>query len=56
VVSEFFHKDIDIKIVEYCHNRGKGGAIRLGGLLAKGKNILMADADGATKFDDYYRL
>ncbi len=56
VVKEFFREHLDIKVVEYDQNRGKGGAIRLGGLLAKGRSVLMADADGATNFKDYYKL
>ena len=34
------------------HNRGKGGAIRQGVLSARGKEILFADADGATDIKD----
>ncbi|KAK9878560.1 hypothetical protein WA026_022632 [Henosepilachna vigintioctopunctata] len=34
-------------------NRGKGGAVRLGMLSARGAILLFADADGATKFSDY---
>ena len=53
IVSSFFNykgKEVDIKIVELNKNRGKGGAVRIGALLAVGEVVLMADADGATTF------
>ncbi|XP_068701650.1 dolichyl-phosphate beta-glucosyltransferase-like [Montipora foliosa] len=37
-------------------NRGKGGAVRMGVLSSRGRRILMADADGASKFADLARL
>nr|ADD24294.1 Dolichyl-phosphate beta-glucosyltransferase [Lepeophtheirus salmonis] len=37
-------------------NRGKGGAVRMGVLRARGRNILFVDADGATKFSDLEKL
>ena len=42
-------------LVEY-HNRGKGGAIRMGVLSCRGRYILMADADGATTFSELEKL
>jgi len=33
-------------------NRGKGGAVKRGVLVSRGKYILMVDADGATKFSE----
>ncbi|KAM3869246.1 dolichyl-phosphate beta-glucosyltransferase-like [Diretmus argenteus] len=37
-------------------NRGKGGAVRMGTLSSRGKVVLMADADGATKFADIEKV
>ena len=41
---------LSLVVVEYPKNRGKGGAVRAGMSLARGKNVLMLDADGATTF------
>lgn len=45
-----------IRVLTLVHNRGKGGAVRLGTLCARGRQILFADADGATKFADITSL
>ena len=45
-------RDIDLKVVEYPKNKGKGGAVRLGMMVASGDYALMVDADGATRFSD----
>lgn len=37
-------------------NRGKGGAVREGVLVARGDYIIFADADGASKFSDIEKL
>ncbi|CAG2117978.1 unnamed protein product [Medioppia subpectinata] len=56
--------------LDYCHrygsekirvltleaNRGKGGAVRLGVMSSRGRLVLFADADGATKFTDFHKL
>jgi dolichyl-phosphate beta-glucosyltransferase len=44
------------RVLELIENRGKGGAVRLGMLSSRGKYLLFADADGATKFSDYTNL
>ncbi|KAK4886993.1 hypothetical protein RN001_003264 [Aquatica leii] len=44
------------RILELETNRGKGGAVRLGMLSARGSMLLFADADGATKFSDLSKL
>jgi dolichyl-phosphate beta-glucosyltransferase len=49
-------KNIEFKIMDLKRNRGKGGAVTLGILVASGENILFADADGASKFDNYSKL
>uniref|UniRef100_U5EVJ0 Dolichyl-phosphate beta-glucosyltransferase n=1 Tax=Corethrella appendiculata TaxID=1370023 RepID=U5EVJ0_9DIPT len=45
-----------IRILDLVRNRGKGGAVRLGMQSGRGKFLLFADADGATKFPDYEKL
>lgn len=45
-----------IRVIGLEKNRGKGGAIRIGILAARGELCLFADADGATKFEDYSKL
>ncbi|KAK9294429.1 hypothetical protein QLX08_010951 [Tetragonisca angustula] len=46
----------NIRVLNLIKNRGKGGAVRLGILNARGSVILFADADGATKFKDLEKL
>ncbi|XP_034540324.1 dolichyl-phosphate beta-glucosyltransferase [Notolabrus celidotus] len=41
-----------VRVLTLVKNRGKGGAVRMGTMSSRGKVILMADADGATKFSD----
>ncbi|XP_017151613.1 dolichyl-phosphate beta-glucosyltransferase [Drosophila miranda] len=45
-----------VRVMELVENRGKGGAVRMGVLSARGRQLLFADADGATKFADYDKL
>jgi len=42
----------NIRILHLTINRGKGGAVKRGMMVARGKYMLMVDADGATKFSD----
>lgn len=44
------------KVIKLEHNRGKGGAVTHGMLMARGKYVIFADADGATKFSDIDKL
>lgn len=44
------------RILDLVKNRGKGGAVRMGMLSARGQYLLFADADGATKFSDFSKL
>uniref|UniRef100_A0A1I7T917 dolichyl-phosphate beta-glucosyltransferase n=1 Tax=Caenorhabditis tropicalis TaxID=1561998 RepID=A0A1I7T917_9PELO len=46
----------NLRVLKLKENRGKGGAVRMGVLHASGKLILFADADGATKFEDFEQL
>ncbi|XP_055100972.2 dolichyl-phosphate beta-glucosyltransferase isoform X2 [Symphalangus syndactylus] len=45
-----------VRVITLVKNRGKGGAIRMGIFSSRGEKILMADADGATKFPDVEKL
>ncbi|XP_051013126.1 dolichyl-phosphate beta-glucosyltransferase [Acomys russatus] len=45
-----------VRVITLVQNRGKGGAVRMGVLSSRGEKILMADADGATKFPDVEKL
>ncbi len=42
----------NIRLLEFEKNRGKGGAVRQGVLVARGETVLFCDADGATTFED----
>ncbi|CAG2161250.1 unnamed protein product [Oppiella nova] len=45
-----------IRCLTLAYNRGKGGAVQLGVLCARGRLVLFADADGATRFADFQKL
>uniref|UniRef100_A0A3Q2ZT10 Dolichyl-phosphate beta-glucosyltransferase n=1 Tax=Kryptolebias marmoratus TaxID=37003 RepID=A0A3Q2ZT10_KRYMA len=45
-----------VRVLTLVKNRGKGGAVRMGTLSSRGKLILMADADGATRFSDIEKV
>ncbi|XP_062423084.1 dolichyl-phosphate beta-glucosyltransferase isoform X2 [Rhea pennata] len=45
-----------VRVLSLVKNRGKGGAVRMGVFSSRGKKILMADADGATKFPDIEKV
>lgn len=49
-------KGADVRVVKLEKNRGKGGAVQAGFLGARGKRILMVDADGASRFADLEEL
>ena len=46
------YKGWDIRVVTLEENLGKGGAVRHGMLHARGRRLLMVDADGASRFED----
>lgn len=50
------HGDIKVRVITLPKNRGKGGAVKAGVLEARGKFIMFADADGATRFSDVEKL
>ncbi|XP_072466488.1 dolichyl-phosphate beta-glucosyltransferase [Notamacropus eugenii] len=45
-----------VRVITLPKNRGKGGAVKMGVFTSRGRKILMADADGATKFADLEKL
>lgn len=45
-----------IRVVNLTHNRGKGGAVTHGMRHVRGRYVVFADADGASKFDDLGKL
>jgi len=45
-----------VRVLTLQKNRGKGGAVKRGVFCARGKYILMADADAATKIEDLEKL
>ena len=47
---------LELSVVEYPTNRGKGGAIRCGMSVATGDYQLMLDADGATTYSELDKL
>jgi len=45
-----------VRVLRQPRNGGKGRAVKAGVLASRGRRVLMADADGATRFDDLERL
>ncbi|XP_041054479.1 dolichyl-phosphate beta-glucosyltransferase [Carcharodon carcharias] len=45
-----------VRVLTLVKNRGKGGAIKMGVMSCRGRYVLMADADGATKFADIEKV
>lgn len=50
------HGTDNVRLLSLKLNRGKGGAVKRGMMVSRGKYILMADADGATQFSDIEQL
>ncbi|QRV74460.1 glycosyltransferase family 2 protein [Ceratobasidium sp. AG-Ba] len=48
--------NVSIRVVKLPKNSGKGAAVKHGVLHARGKRMLMVDADGASKFSDLDKL
>lgn len=58
-VAQRFCKNLGhgkLRVLTLQKNRGKGGAVRMGMLRTRGRYLLFADADGATKFSDIVKL
>jgi dolichyl-phosphate beta-glucosyltransferase len=45
-----------VRLLKLNENHGKGGAVRKGMMRARGKHLLMVDADGATQIKDLEKL
>eukprot|EP01156_Anaeramoeba_ignava_P011682 Anaeramoba_ignava/a484499_30.p1 GENE.a484499_30~~a484499_30.p1 ORF type:complete len:261 (-),score=79.57 a484499_30:69-851(-) len=46
----------NIRLLRTSKNHGKGGGVQKGAIVCRGRYILLADADGATKFEDLENL
>ena len=46
----------ELRLIRLAENRGKGFAVRSGVVNARGRNVLFADADGATPINEIERL
>jgi dolichyl-phosphate beta-glucosyltransferase len=46
----------ELRLIRLAENRGKGFAVRSGVVNARGRNVLFADADGATPINEVERL
>lgn len=55
-VEEFARHRDNIRLLSYESNRGKGHAVRIGVMAAKGDLILMNDADGSSPIAEVERL
>ncbi|KAI9346400.1 nucleotide-diphospho-sugar transferase [Zopfochytrium polystomum] len=58
VVQQFARerKCPNLRLLTLVKNRGKGGAVSQGMISSRGRTILFADADGATRFSDLNEL
>ncbi|KAL0027389.1 hypothetical protein WJX79_007641 [Trebouxia sp. C0005] len=45
-----------VRVIRLSRNMGKGGAVKAGMMIARGRQLLMADADGATRISDLAKL
>ncbi|KAF8819997.1 dolichol-phosphate-mannose synthase family protein [Cardiosporidium cionae] len=46
----------ELRVIKLSSNKGKGFAVKMGMHCSRGKFLLMADSDGATRFSDIARL
>ncbi len=56
VVTKFEKIRPTVRLIRLARNQGKGHAVRMGVLNAKGERIVFADADGATPIEELPRL
>lgn len=56
LVNELAKSHTSLRLISYLPNRGKGYACRVGMLAAKGKLLLLNDADGASPIEEIERL
>jgi dolichyl-phosphate beta-glucosyltransferase len=56
VAEGFVREGYPVAVLRNGANRGKGYAVRVGGLAARGRFVLLADADLSTPIEEIYRL
>lgn len=56
IVNTFHSGYPEVRLERFSENRGKGAAVRHGMLAARGRYLLLADADGATPAEEILRL
>lgn len=56
IVTNYAYKHPQIRLLNQPRNMGKGAAVQAGCLHSRGELILMVDADGATKIDEFGEL
>ncbi len=56
IVREFAGHFPQVRLFALCKNHGKGGALRVGMTHARGRRILMTDADLSTPIEEFDRL
>ena len=56
LATSFHTEATQVYAIRLRKNLGKGGAVRVGALHASANYVLMADADGATRFSDIEKL
>lgn len=56
IVERYTKQNPNVRLIKLSQNHGKGYAVKMGMLLAKGKLRLFADADGATPITELGRL
>ena len=55
-VTNFAEKHKNVRLIEYAANKGKGYALKVGVLAARGDLILINDADGSSPIAEFDRL
>ena len=50
------HERLDLNVLGYAHNRGKGAAIRVGVLTSAGDPVLVSDTDLSTPLSEWAKL
>lgn len=56
VIKQIEKEKTLVRIISYSQNRGKGFAVKTGGLSALGKKILFTDADNSTPIEELEKL
>ena len=56
VVNELAKSEQEVRLISLPANRGKGYAVRIGVINAKGRLVLFDDADGSTPIGEFARL